>query len=180
LKSVFDKPVSEQDKPEQCHRMPMKTSYRDFLIRSWKPSDREKAAAIIRDALAEYGLGWEPTGADRDVLEVEASYNAVGGEFWVIEQQGQLVGTAAYYPVERGEKAVEIRKMYLSPAAREKDWASICYRNWKRRSPIGASTKFGLKRLASLKKRSNSTKVVVINPLLEWRHKGAIAFTSSQ
>jgi len=117
---VFDKPVSEQDKPEQCHRMQMKTSYRDFLIRSWIPSDREKAAAIIRDALAEYGLGWEPTGADRDVLEVEASYNAVGGEFWVIEQQGQLVGTAAYYPVERGEKAVEIRKMYLSPAARGK------------------------------------------------------------
>jgi putative acetyltransferase len=117
---VFDNPISEQDKPEQCHRMPMKTSYRDFLIRSWTPSDREAAAAIIRDVLAEYGLGWEPTGADRDVLEVEASYNAVGGEFWVIEQQGQLVGTSAYYPVERGEKAVEIRKMYLSPAARGK------------------------------------------------------------
>ncbi len=100
--------------------MQMKTSYRDFLIRSWTPSDREAAAAIIRDALAEYGLSWEPTGADRDVLEVEESYNAVGGEFWVIEQQGQLVGTSAYYPVERGEKAVEIRKMYLSPAARGK------------------------------------------------------------
>lgn len=28
------------------------------------------------------------------------------------------MGTAAYYPVERGEKAVEIRKMYLSPAVR--------------------------------------------------------------
>jgi putative acetyltransferase len=120
LEIVFDNPVSEQDKPSQYRGMPMKTSYRDFLIRSWIPSDRQKAAAIIRDALAEYGLGWEPTGADRDVLEVEASYNAVGGEFWVIEQQGQLVGTAAYYPVERGEKAVEIRKMYLSPAARGK------------------------------------------------------------
>jgi len=120
LEIVFDNPVSEQDKPSQYRGMPMKTSYRDFLIRSWIPSDRQKAAAIIRDALAEYGLGWEPTGADRDVLEVEASYNAVGGEFWVIEQQGQLVGTAAYYPVERGEKAVEIRKMYLLPAARGK------------------------------------------------------------
>ena len=98
----------------------MKISYHNFLIRSWTPNDRETAAAIIRDALAEYGLPWEPTGADRDVLEVEASYNAVGGEFWVIEQQGQLVGTGAYYPVERGEKAVEIRKMYLLPAARGK------------------------------------------------------------
>lgn len=98
----------------------MKTSYHDFLIRSWMPNDREAAAAIIRDSLAEYGLLWEPAGADGDVLQVEASYNAVGGEFWVIEQQGQLVGTGAYYPVERGEKAVEIRKMYLLPAVRGK------------------------------------------------------------
>jgi putative acetyltransferase len=98
----------------------MQTSYHNFLIRSWTPADREAAAAVIRDTLAEYGLAWEPEGADRDVLEVEASYIAVGGEFWVVEQQGQIVGTAAYYPVERGEKAVEIRKMYLLPAARGK------------------------------------------------------------
>lgn len=95
-------------------------SYQNFLIRPWTPADREAAAVVIGDTLAEYGLTWEPSGADRDVLEVEASYIDVGGEFWVIEQQGQIVGTAAYYGVERGEKAVEIRKMYLSPTARGK------------------------------------------------------------
>ena len=31
---------------------------------------------------------------------------------------GELVGTAAYRPIERGEQAVEIRKMYLLPAVR--------------------------------------------------------------
>jgi len=98
----------------------MKTFYHDFLIRSWTPRDREEAGAIIQATLAEYGLPWEPTGADQDVLQVEAFYNAIGGEFWVIEQQGQLVGTGAYYPVERGEKAVEIRKMYLVPTVRGK------------------------------------------------------------
>lgn len=98
----------------------MNTSYHNFLIRSWMPDDREAAAAVIRDTLAEYGLTWEPAGADRDVLEVEASYINIGGEFWVIEQQGKIVGTAAYYPVQRGKKAVEIRKMYLLPAARGK------------------------------------------------------------
>lgn len=117
---VFDMQVNDADNPNPYGEMRQKTSYKNFVIRAWEPRDREQAAAIIRDTLAEYGLPWEPTGADRDVLEVEASYNAVGGEFWVIEQQGQLVGTAAYYPVERGEKAVEIRKMYLSPAARGK------------------------------------------------------------
>lgn len=97
---------------------PMKTDYRDFVIRSWSEGDRARAAEVIRSVLAEYGLGWEPAGADRDVLEVEKFYQATGGEFWVIEQQGLLVGTGAYYPVSRGENAVEIRKMYLLPQVR--------------------------------------------------------------
>jgi putative acetyltransferase len=94
--------------------------YQDFLIRAWEERDRIPSAEIIRTVLAEYGLSWEPTGADRDVLEVEDFYLATGGEFWVIEKQGQQVGTAAYYPIERGENAVEIRKMYLLPDARGK------------------------------------------------------------
>lgn len=97
----------------------MAISYRDYLIRPWQPGDRPAAAAIIRSVLADYGLGWEPTGADRDVLEVETCYQQRGGEFWVIEQQGQLVGTGAYYPIERGQNAVEIRKMYLLPKVRQ-------------------------------------------------------------
>ncbi len=91
--------------------------FRDFLIREWKSCDRDFAAAVIRSVLSEYGLGWEPDGADKDVLEVEDYYLDKGG-FWVIEYQGEVVGTGAYYPIERGEKAVEIRKMYLLPKAR--------------------------------------------------------------
>jgi putative acetyltransferase len=96
----------------------MQVQYKDFLLRNWQPTDRAAAAEIIRTVLAEYGLGWEPEGADRDVLAVEASYQAINGEFWVIEQHGKLVGTGAYYPILRGHNAVEIRKMYLLPAAR--------------------------------------------------------------
>jgi putative acetyltransferase len=96
----------------------MKARYRDFLIRDWEASDRDAAAEAIGSILAEYGLNWEPTEADRDVVEVEQFYQNAGGEFWVVEQQGQLVGTAAYYPIARGNNAVEVRKMYLIPAVR--------------------------------------------------------------
>jgi putative acetyltransferase len=96
----------------------MKAVYQNFLIRDWQATDRPAAAEIIRSVLAEYGLGWEPEGADRDVLEVETHYQETGGEFWVVEQQGKLVGTAAYYPIQRGHNAVEIRKMYLLTEAR--------------------------------------------------------------
>jgi len=98
----------------------VKTHYRDFVIRSWEERDRAFAADVIHSVLTEYGLPWEPTEADRDVLEIEESYLAVGGEFWVVEQQGQVVGTAAYYPIKRAQDAVEIRKMYLLPSARRK------------------------------------------------------------
>lgn len=96
----------------------MRLHYQDFLIRAWEPRDRHDAAAVIGSVLAEYGLTWEPTGADRDVLEIEACYQQVGGEFWVVEYQDQIVGTAAYYPIQRSPQAVEIRKMYLLPSAR--------------------------------------------------------------
>lgn len=96
----------------------MRDYYRDFLIRNWEKGDRTSAAAVISYVLSEYGLGWEPDGADKDVLQVEASYLATGGEFWVIEHESQIVGTGAYYPIHRGKKAVEIRKMYLLPSVR--------------------------------------------------------------
>jgi putative acetyltransferase len=92
--------------------------YHFFVIRSWQPEDRAVAAAVIQQVLAEYGLGWEPEGADQDVLQVEAHYLERGGAFWVIEAAGQIVGTVGYYPTARGMKAVELRKMYLLPEAR--------------------------------------------------------------
>lgn len=96
----------------------MKTNYRDFLIRSWETRDRADAFHLIKDILAEYGLQCEPFGADRDVYDVELYYQTKGGEFWVVEWEGKIVGTAAYYPIGRGKNAVEIRKMYILPAAR--------------------------------------------------------------
>ncbi|NJR48544.1 MAG: GNAT family N-acetyltransferase [Leptolyngbyaceae cyanobacterium CSU_1_3] len=96
----------------------MKVQYQNFWVRPWQASDRQAAAEVIGSVLAEYGLVWEPTGADRDVLAVEEYYQARGGEFWVIERGEKLVGTGAYYPIARGQKAAEIRKMYLLPEAR--------------------------------------------------------------
>ncbi|NJL47780.1 MAG: GNAT family N-acetyltransferase [Leptolyngbyaceae cyanobacterium SM2_5_2] len=89
-----------------------------YGIRSWQPADREGVGQLIAAVLAEYGLGWEPQGSDRDALEVETYYWQPGGEFWVVEDQAKIVGSAGYYPTHRGLKAVEIRKMYLHPQAR--------------------------------------------------------------
>lgn len=91
----------------------MRQNYRDFLIRDWESGDRVAAFSLIRDVLLEYGLPWEPERSDRDVVEVEECYLNQGGEFWVVERLGKIVGTGAYYPIDKGNKAVELRKMYL-------------------------------------------------------------------
>jgi putative acetyltransferase len=96
----------------------MHTRFKDYLIRDWEPCDRHAAATVIATVLAEYSLDWDPEGADRDVLAVEACYLDAKGVFWVVEQKGTIVGTGAYYPIRRGINAVEIRKMYLLPSAR--------------------------------------------------------------
>ncbi|MEO0928293.1 MAG: GNAT family N-acetyltransferase [Cyanobacteria bacterium J06643_13] len=96
----------------------MQGNYQNFTIRDWQKSDRLAAAGVIKTVLEEYGLPWQPELADRDVIEVEAAYLNLGGEFWVVEQAGIIVGTAAYQPISRGNNAVEIRKMYLLPQVR--------------------------------------------------------------
>jgi putative acetyltransferase len=99
----------------------MEATYKDFLIRDWRVSDRTPAANVIKTVLAEYGLGWEVDCggcSDQDAVEVEKYYLATGGEFWVIARAGVVVGTGGYLPIERGQNAVEIRKMYLLPQAR--------------------------------------------------------------
>ncbi|WP_009634016.1 GNAT family N-acetyltransferase [Synechocystis sp. PCC 7509] len=94
--------------------------YQDFVIRDWETRDSNSASELIRSVLSDYGLSWESTGADLDVINVEECYLAKGGEFWVIERQNIIVGTGAYYRTCRGKNAVEIRKMYLLPTVRGK------------------------------------------------------------
>jgi putative acetyltransferase len=96
-------------------------TYRNFTIRPWEAADRSAVAEVIGTVLAEYGLGWEPEGADRDVLEIEKYYLATGGEFWtLLNATGQVIGSAGYHPITRRSQgsAVEMRKMYLLPAYR--------------------------------------------------------------
>jgi putative acetyltransferase len=110
-----------QFKPDRQLSDFMQAMFKGFMVRDWQVSDRASAANAIKTVLAEYGLGWEVNCggcSDQDAVEVEKYYLASGGEFWVVERSGEIVGTSGYLPIERGQNAVEIRKMYLLPAAR--------------------------------------------------------------
>ncbi|MDR5638679.1 GNAT family N-acetyltransferase [Thermosynechococcus sp. JY1334] len=92
--------------------------YGDCGVRHWCDRDRAAVMHLIANVLSEFGLSWQPEGADADVVHVEDYYHRRGGQFWVVERASEVVGTIAFYPIQRGEAAVEIRKMYLHPRVR--------------------------------------------------------------
>ncbi|KAF6000810.1 hypothetical protein F1559_000622 [Cyanidiococcus yangmingshanensis] len=91
---------------------------RSLRLRNWRLEDCDATAQLVARVLAEFGLQWEPNGADADVLAVKQAYFAHGGEFFVLEdgECSEIVGTAAWQPLTRSPEApirVEVRKMYL-------------------------------------------------------------------
>ncbi|MFN4270620.1 MAG: GNAT family N-acetyltransferase [Thermosynechococcus sp.] len=103
--------------------------YGDCGVRHWCDRDRAAVIQLIASVLSEFGLPWQPEGADADVVHVENYYHRRGGQFWVVEQAGEVVGTIGFYPIQRGEAAVEIRKMYLHPRVRGRGLGTFLLRH---------------------------------------------------
>ncbi len=88
-----------------------------FVIRKAKGSDAMAAREVVFPVLEHYGLAPEPQGTDADLFDLDAAYFRAGGAFFVLEDPaGRVVGTCGLKPIDR--ERIELRKMYLSPAAR--------------------------------------------------------------
>ena len=89
--------------------------------RSIRPATREDEPQLVRlidEVYREYGDEVDLEGYDRDLLDVEASYREVGGEFVVLEEDGRISGAHATQPVDRDEGVVTFRRLYLPPRNR--------------------------------------------------------------
>ena len=76
--------------------------------------------ALIGSIFAEYGLTFDPTGYDADLTRIETKYREAGGDFWVLENDGRVVGTVAVVPLSSAE--VEIKRVYLDASLRGQGW----------------------------------------------------------
>lgn len=95
----------------------MSADSRPFRIREAEPGDRAAIRTVIVAVMSEYGLASDLEGNDADLHDVVASYRERGGTFRVVTSaEGDIVGCGGLYPVD--ERDVEIRRMYLLPAAR--------------------------------------------------------------
>jgi GNAT superfamily N-acetyltransferase len=74
--------------------------------------NRELAPATMREAFEEYIARALAEEIDR----IEAYYAERGGSFWVVEENGILLGTFGLEAA--GGRAAELRRMYVAPTAR--------------------------------------------------------------
>lgn len=95
-------------------------------MRRITPEDNAAIAAVIRQVSAEYGLTADKgyTVADPNLDELYALYSQPGHAYWVIEQNGQVVGGGGIAPLQCSEPDIcELQKMYFLPAVRGKGMA---------------------------------------------------------
>ncbi len=90
-----------------------------LTIRPAENNDRQAVIALVREVLAEFAIPFGVASAtDLQLHELPESYTRLGGRFWVAFDGDRLIGTVGVFPVK--DSTYELRKMYLSPAARGK------------------------------------------------------------
>ncbi len=90
------------------------------LIRPIRPADDSACAAIIREVMKDFGAAGP--GSSIDDPEVDAmcaSYSGPRAAFFIVEQDGRVLGGGGIGPLAGGTDDVcELRKMYFLPALR--------------------------------------------------------------
>jgi putative acetyltransferase len=92
----------------------------EALIRPIRAEDDLAVAAIIREVMASFGAtGPGYSSSDPEVDAMSAAYDGARAAYFVLEQDGRVVGCGGIAPLEgAGAGTCELRKMCLLPAAR--------------------------------------------------------------
>jgi putative acetyltransferase len=92
-----------------------------LALRRLTAQDNPAIAAVIRQVSAEYGLTADKgyTVADPNLDELYQLYSQPGHAYWVVEQDGKVVGGGGIAPLACSEPDIcELQKMYFLPSIR--------------------------------------------------------------
>jgi N-acetylglutamate synthase-like GNAT family acetyltransferase len=88
-------------------------------LRPTIPEDVPGILALIGEVYAEYDCVLNAEKEERHLLEPGPYFRAHNGEFWVVEEGGSIVATAA---VMLHEDAGELKSLYVHPRLRRQGW----------------------------------------------------------
>jgi len=108
--------------PRLCHEFAMSVvTPVAATLRRITAEDNAAIASVIRQVSAEYGLTADKgyTVADPNLDELFDVYSQPGAAYWVIEQNGEIVGGGGVAPLSCSEPGIcELQKMYFLSRAR--------------------------------------------------------------
>jgi N-acetylglutamate synthase-like GNAT family acetyltransferase len=84
-----------------------------------RPEDVQGILKLIDGVYAEYDCVLNAEQEEQHLLEPGPYFRAHGGEFWVVEENGLILATAA---VMLHEDAGELKSLYVHPSLRRKGW----------------------------------------------------------
>lgn len=87
-----------------------------MIIREYQPGDRDAVVALVSRVLGEFGFEANVAGVERDLREAHERYAGDRAGFWVLDDDGEVVGTVAIRP--KDERTCEIKRLYLRPDVR--------------------------------------------------------------
>ncbi|MEZ4294838.1 MAG: GNAT family N-acetyltransferase [Polyangiaceae bacterium] len=91
----------------------------DIHVREAKDSDADGLIALIGGCFAEYpGCLLEVDTELPELRAIATAFRNWGGNFWVAERAGQVVGSVGYTP-GKTEGTAELKKLYVDKTARE-------------------------------------------------------------
>ncbi|WLI75108.1 GNAT family N-acetyltransferase [Kosakonia sp. H02] len=93
----------------------------EVKLRRITQADNAAIASVIRQVSAEYGLTADKgyTVADPELDELYQLYSREGCAYWVVEQNGEVVGGGGVAPLKCSDADIcELQKMYFLPTAR--------------------------------------------------------------
>lgn len=88
------------------------------MIRSATAEDEPAIRELVFGILKSYGLDPSPKDTDADLYDLRGYYFDHGGDFAVLLEGEQIIGTVALFNL--GSQVCELRKMYLDPAFRRR------------------------------------------------------------
>lgn len=91
-----------------------------MTIRRIKEEDNKAIAEIIRQVMTEFGANGEGFSIhDAEVDNMYENYNSPGAAYYIVEDDGKVVGGAGIASLQGGpEEVCELKKMYFLPEIR--------------------------------------------------------------
>ncbi|MFK8010560.1 MAG: GNAT family N-acetyltransferase [Marinicellaceae bacterium] len=99
------------------------------IIRNIERKDNQSLIDLVHKTLSEFGAvkGDGFAMDDEELLDMYASYELTGKHFYVVENEGEILGGAGVAPLEDNDNPnyCELRKMYFSPQLRGQGMGKI-------------------------------------------------------